>query len=170
MNEWAIRAIGRAIKHVLPNSWLFWSSVPTSHRFYLSGLRGLEAIYPRPTRWGEGSLSSTVGQNNQEYLHWSTGPLARPFARSFAPFTRSLAPHYSLCSCAPLRSLRSLPSSWDSDWLDVFFPILAHREIVDSGQLDARQKRRDPGGPFFRPSLTFHVTWTSSSSQLCLDE
>ena len=45
----------------------------------------------------------------------STGPLARPFARSLAPLTRSLAPHYSLRSRAPLRSLRSLPCSWDSD-------------------------------------------------------
>ena len=35
----------------------------------------------------------------------STGPLARPFARSLAPLTCSLAPHYSLCSRAPLRSL-----------------------------------------------------------------
>ena len=34
----------------------------------------------------------------------STGPLARPFARSLAPLTRSLA-----CS------LRSLPRSWDSE-------------------------------------------------------
>ena len=34
----------------------------------------------------------------------STGPLARPFARSLAPLTRSLA-----------RSLCSLPRSWDSE-------------------------------------------------------
>ena len=40
---------------------------------------------------------------------WSCGPLARPFARSLAPLTRSLAPHYSLRSRPPLRSLvRSL--------------------------------------------------------------
>ena len=39
----------------------------------------------------------------------STGPLARPFARSLAPLTRSLAPHCSLRSSPPLRSLvRSL--------------------------------------------------------------
>ena len=39
----------------------------------------------------------------------SSGPLARPFARSLAPLTRSLAPHYSLRSRASLRSLvRSL--------------------------------------------------------------
>ena len=35
----------------------------------------------------------------------STGPLARPFARSLAPLTRSLAPDCSLCSRPPLRSL-----------------------------------------------------------------
>ena len=36
----------------------------------------------------------------------STGPLARPFARSLAPLTRSLA-----------RSLCSLPRSWESEFL-----------------------------------------------------
>ena len=35
----------------------------------------------------------------------STGPLARPFARSLAPLTRSLAPDCSLRSRPPLRSL-----------------------------------------------------------------
>ena len=40
---------------------------------------------------------------------WSNGPLACPFARSLALLTCSLAPHYSLRSRAPLRSLpRSL--------------------------------------------------------------
>ena len=39
----------------------------------------------------------------------STGPLARPFAHSLAPLTRSLAQDSSLCSRPPLRSLvRSL--------------------------------------------------------------
>ena len=37
----------------------------------------------------------------------STGPLARPFARSFAPLSRSLAPHYSLRSRTPLHSFVS---------------------------------------------------------------
>ena len=42
----------------------------------------------------------------------STGPLACPFARSLAPLTRLLAPHCSLRSRAPLRSLvRSLAHS-----------------------------------------------------------
>ena len=36
---------------------------------------------------------------------WSSGPLARPFARSLALLTHSLAPVYWLCSRAPLRSL-----------------------------------------------------------------
>ena len=51
----------------------------------------------------------------------STGPLAHPFARSLAPLTRSLA-----------RSLRSLPSLWESELLDgylfcvlfLFWPIV----------------------------------------------
>ena len=52
----------------------------------------------------------------------STGPLARPFARSLAPLPRSLAPDCLLRSRPPLRSLarslRSLPRSWDSELLD----------------------------------------------------
>ena len=63
----------------------------------------------------------------------STGPLARPFARSLAPLTRSLAPDCSLCSRPPLRSLvrslahfarsplRSLPRLWDNERLDGYF-------------------------------------------------
>ena len=55
--------------------------------------------------------------------NWSTGSLARPFARPFerslALLTRLLAPHYSLCLCAPLRSFaRSLSSSWEKEWLN----------------------------------------------------
>ena len=57
----------------------------------------------------------THGHNNAQWgrtvKNWdvSTGPLARPFARLVAPLTRSLTPHYSLRSRAPLRSLpRSL--------------------------------------------------------------
>ena len=54
----------------------------------------------------------------------STGPLARPFDRSLAPLTHSLALHCLLCSCAPLRSLgrslaHSFPSLRGSVWLDV---------------------------------------------------
>ena len=53
----------------------------------------------------------------------SAGPLARPFARSLAPLTRSLAPHYSLRSRAPLRSLaRSLPH---------FAHSLARGKVID---------------------------------------
>ena len=40
-----------------------------------------------------------------------TGPLARPFARSLAPLTRSLAPDCSLCSRPPLCSLVCLLTS-----------------------------------------------------------
>ena len=48
----------------------------------------------------------------------STGPLTRPFARLLALLTHSLAP--LACSAALIRSLtRSLPSSWESLWLDV---------------------------------------------------
>ena len=54
----------------------------------------------------------------------STGPLARPFARSLAPLTGLLAPDCSLRSRPPLRSLvRSLAHfartahSWESEFL-----------------------------------------------------
>ena len=48
----------------------------------------------------------------------STGPLARPFARSLTLLTHLLAPHCSLCSRALRRSFicslaHSLPSSWE---------------------------------------------------------
>ena len=76
---------------------------------------------------------SSGGQ--QEAAQWSrtamnrdvsTGPLARLFARSLAPLTRSLAPDCSvLASLAPsaalthslAHSLRSLPRSWESEFL-----------------------------------------------------
>ena len=68
---------------------------------------------------------------------WSTGPLARPFARSLAPLTRSLAPDCSLRSRPPLRSLvrslahftHSLARGKVNDWmaiLSVFFSIFDH--------------------------------------------
>ena len=58
--------------------------------------------------------------NSQEYRlkNWAT---RSSFARSLAPLTRSLAPDCSLRSHSPLRSLRSLPRSWDSDLLDGYF-------------------------------------------------
>ena len=66
---------------------------------------------------------------------WSTWPLARPFARSFVLLTRLLALDYSLCSRPPLRSLlcslRSLPRSWESEFLmcqnDL---VLSHSGVV----------------------------------------
>ena len=56
-----------------------------------------------------------------------TGPLARPFARSLAPLTRSLAPDCSLRSRPPLRSLvrsfahfaHSLARGTVNDWMDI---------------------------------------------------
>ena len=65
---------------------------------------------------GAGTHGCTVGQNIQEYRlkYWAT----RSSVYSFARITRSLAPHYSLCSHALLRSLiRSLAH---------FAPSLAH--------------------------------------------
>ena len=62
----------------------------------------------------------------------STGPLARPFARSL---THSLAPDCSLCSRPPLRSLacllRSLPCSWESElFMSENDLALSHSTIV----------------------------------------
>ena len=50
---------------------------------------------------GGGALWSGTNKNRDA----STGPLARPFARSLALLTRSLAPDCSLRSRLPLRSL-----------------------------------------------------------------
>ena len=67
----------------------------------------------------------------------STGSLACPFARSLAPLACSLAPHYSPCLRAPLRSLvcslahfaHSLARGKEDDWMaifSVFFSFLDH--------------------------------------------
>ena len=91
----------------------------------------LKSILPR-ARWS--------GTNKNRDV--STGPLARPFARSLAPLTRSLAPDCSLRSRPPLRSLvRSLAHFTHSlargtviDWmaiLSVFFPVFDHSAILD---------------------------------------
>ena len=72
----------------------------------------------------------------------STGPLARPFARSLAPLTRSLAPDCSLRSRPPPRSLvrslahfaHSLARGTVNDWmaiLSVFFSIFDHSALVN---------------------------------------
>ena len=54
-------------------------------------------------------------------IDWSIGPLARPFARSLAPLTHSLAPKCSLRSHPPLRSLahfaHSLARRTVNNWL-----------------------------------------------------
>ena len=47
--------------------------------------------------------------NTAKNTDWSIGSLARPFARSLAPLTRSLSPDCSL------RSLCSLPCPWESE-------------------------------------------------------
>ena len=80
-----------------------------------------------------GSLWSITAKNTD----CSTRPLARPFPRSLAPLTRSLAPDCSLRSCPPLCSLvrslthfaHSLASGTVNDWmaiLSVFFSIFDH--------------------------------------------
>ena len=70
--------------------------------------RLLYALFHLWTRseWGrrERKKESTLWARSTKNPDVSTGPLARPFARSLAPLTRSLA-----------RSLRSLPRSWDSE-------------------------------------------------------
>ena len=62
------------------------------------------------------------------------GPLALPFACMLAPLTRSLAPHYSLRSSAPLRSLAlslthlvlSLARGTVNDWRAIFSMFFFH--------------------------------------------
>ena len=59
-------------------------------------------------RGGGGALWSGSTKNTDV----STEALARPFALSLTPLTHLLAPHYSLRSHAPPRSL---PRWWDSE-------------------------------------------------------
>ena len=76
--------------------------------------------------FGDGTaLWARTGKNTD----WSTGPLVRSLARSLAPLTHSLAPHYSLHSRAPLCSLacllahfaHSLTRGKVHDWMAIFF-------------------------------------------------
>ena len=73
----------------------------------------------------------------------STGPPAHSFACSLPLLTRSLALHCLLRLRAPLRTFarsptHSLPSSWESEWLDVskrpgFFPQWIHLLVRIAG-------------------------------------
>ena len=78
------------------------------------------------TKASSNSASCPLWSGTNKNRDVSTGPLARPFARSLAPLTRSLAPDCSLRLRPLPRSLvrslvRSLPRSWGSDWLDCYF-------------------------------------------------
>ena len=91
---------------------------------------GTELLQPTPL-WFRSAKNRDV----------STGPLARPFAHSLAPLTRSLAPDCSLHSRPPLRSLvrslahfaHSLARGTVNDWmaiLCVFFSIFDHSAFL----------------------------------------
>ena len=70
-------------------------------------LLGLSLVSAFPGSWSSNSYAKWAGLTKN--TDWSTGPLARPFARSLAPLTHSLATDCSLRSRPPLRSLvRSL--------------------------------------------------------------
>ena len=84
------------------------------------------------------SIALWSGTNKNEDV--STGPLARPFARSLAPLTHSLAPDCSLRSRPPLRSFarslahfaHSLACGTVNDWmaiLSVFFSFFDHSAV-----------------------------------------
>ena len=88
-------------------------------------------------------LSKVVWSITAKNTDCSTGPLARPFARSLAPLTRSLAPDCSLRSRPPLRSLvrslahfaHSLARGTVNDWmaiLSVFFSIFDHSAQLEN--------------------------------------
>ena len=65
---------------------------------------GFESSQPKTTRTTNATnYDKTSGTAKNQDV--STGLLARPFARSLAPLTRSLAPNCSLRSRPPLRSL-----------------------------------------------------------------
>ena len=82
----------------------------------------------------------------------STGSLARPFTRSLAPLTRSLAPDCSLRSRPPLRSLVRLLAHFAHflargtviDWMAIYSVIFS---ILDHSGLEItfmpRERRND---------------------------
>ena len=77
-------------------------------------------------RWGKilSRFSNPLRAKITKNIDWSTGPLAGPFSRtahSFACFAllASLASLRSTAITRSLaRSLRSLPRTWDSEWLE----------------------------------------------------
>ena len=105
---------------------------------------GLVFLPVRIAKWryqrGARSLAENLGQggstsecvnaqrtSSTKNPNVSIGPLARPFARSLAPLTHSLVPHYSLRSRA--RFAHSFARGKVNDWMaiySVFFSILAH--------------------------------------------
>ena len=99
-----------------------WESGPAMYLFHVSPLSG------SPLATSE--LWSGTNKNRDV----STGPLARPFARSLALLTRSLAPDCSLRSRPPLRSLfhslahfaHSLARGKVNDWMSQNDLVLSH--------------------------------------------
>ena len=99
----------------------------------------------------------------------STGPLACPFIRPFAPLARLLVPDCSLRTRPPLRSLirslaLSLPRSWESELLmsqnDLVLSHSATTRCVTSMRLDEARRRcmkRTRIWRFYRVSISKRI-------------
>ena len=97
---------------------------------------------------------------------WRTEPLAYPFARSLAPLTHSLAPHYSLCSrpllCSLICSLaRLLVGQWLIRWLFILCFSLIW-PIVHAGCAYVLWCATD----LRRSILYFYTKWTTFPASL----
>ena len=86
------------------------------------------AVEARSKPPATGTTTSLLWARTTKNTDCSTWPLARPFARSLAPLTRSLAPDSTLRSRPPLRSLvrslghfaHSLARGTVNDWMAIF--------------------------------------------------
>ena len=84
--------------------------------------------YPTETEWSVTNCHSLWAKSTKT-PDFSTGPLARPFARSLAPLTRTAHSHRSLAHFT-----HSLARGTVNEWMiiySLFFSILAHSVMVE---------------------------------------
>ena len=151
-----------------------------------------QCIHPR--RLTGSSLRGPPWSKTAKNTDCSTGPLARPFARSLAPLTRLLAPNCLLRSRPPLRSLvrslahsltrgkvnyRCLKMTWFCPKVDWLFIVRSEKNICMTlnslKELEIREKREQkclflPLFPFLLPFSPeqANFAWWGNFPCLCL--
>ena len=90
----------------LPGRILCIDKLDMLHRDTFNRVLAIFRAAIREFHWHEGTNTTHSFTTNQlHYIKISHSPIASPLARSLTPLTHSLAPHCSLRSRAPLRSI-----------------------------------------------------------------